>query len=115
MDTNDTTRNRRKQDMVQAKISPELREKIEADMARLGVRNESEYVRMMLQGAVTGVSDMQEVKDLLNTIIEKVASLEDNLLEVSVKIKDIDFEVNVIRREVKKLDCNPDKPIEKYK
>ena len=103
MDTNDTTRNRRKQDMVQAKISPELREKIEADMARLGVRNESEYVRMMLQGAVTGISDMQEVKDLLKTIIEKVDGFQSDMVEISIRIKDIEMDVHVIKKEIKNL------------
>jgi len=111
MDNNTTQTKRVKVDMVQAKVSPELREKINAEMIRLGIRNESEYVRMMLQGTVSGITDLQEIKDLLNTIIEKVASLEDNMVEVSVRLKDMDFEVNVIRRDVKNLDCNPDKPI----
>ena len=98
-------------DMIQARITPEMRAKIAADMKRLGVKNESEYVRMMIQGEVSGNSDMLEIKDLLDTVIEKIESLTSNMVEISIRLKDLEFEIRIMKGEVENLNCNPEKEI----
>ena len=94
--------------MVQARITPELREKVNADMARLGIRNESEYVRMLLLGTVTGDSNQQDTKELLTNITEEISVLEEYMQEFSVRFKDINYELAAIKRKIENLRCSPD-------
>lgn len=45
---------------IQARISKELREKINEDMKRLGIESESDYLRKVLSGEVSSLSDIKE-------------------------------------------------------
>lgn len=59
-------------EIIQARLTPEMWEKVKSDMKRLGIQSESEYVRLMISGEITGIT---EIKDRLLQIESALAEL----------------------------------------
>jgi antitoxin component of RelBE/YafQ-DinJ toxin-antitoxin module len=58
-----------KDEIVQARVDPEIKKKIAEDMKKLGIKKESEYIRKLVEGEIPL---LREIKEQLNRIEKKI-------------------------------------------
>ncbi len=60
-----------KEDYIRARVDPEIKKKIAEDMAALGIKTESEYVRKLVEGEIPMLRDLKMQLDRIEKKIDQ--------------------------------------------